>query len=36
MVEKIDTTAPVLSEKTPFLSTWYTSNQTSTFTYTDA
>ena len=35
-VEKIDRTAPILSEKTTYNTSWYTSNQTSTFTYTDA
>ena len=34
-IEKIDRTAPVLSERTPFNDGWYTSNQTYTFTYID-
>ena len=34
-IEKIDKTAPIFSWKTTFLTTWYTGNQTSIFTYVD-
>lgn len=34
-VIKIDKKAPTLSSKSTYNSTWYNSNQTSTFTYTD-